>query len=184
MQMIDWRERLMLRLLRALTALRINRLLRTGSTVHPFTEYFKGFEKISTVRELFGEKTEETLRNLKVEFTWAGGYMWVNGGDGHLMISSRYLNTGDKIDIYLDIIHELTHVKQFMEGKELFDAHYAYTERPTELDAYRRAVNEAKKLGLSDERICQYLRTEWMSDQDFERLAKTLNLDCSSQAST
>jgi hypothetical protein len=182
--MIDWRERLMLRLLRALTELRINRLLRTGSTVHPFTEYFKGFEKVSTVREIFGEKTEETLRNLKVKFTWAGGYMWVNGGDGHLMISSRYLNTGDKIDIYLDIIHELTHVKQFMEGKELFDAHYAYTERPTELDAYRHAVNEAKKLGLSDERICQYLRTEWMSDQDFERLARTLNLDCSSQAST
>jgi hypothetical protein len=180
--MIDWRELLMLRLLRAFTVFRINRLLRTGGTVHPFTEYFKGFEKIEGIREIFGEETEEILKSLKVEFTWAGGYMWVNGADGHLMISSKYLNNGDKVDIYLDIIHELVHVKQFMNGKELFDVHYGYAERPTEVEAYRHAVDEAKRLGLSDERICRYLRIEWMSDQDFERLAKTLNIDCSSRA--
>jgi hypothetical protein len=178
--MIDWRELLMLRLLRVLTAFRINRLLRTRGTVHPFTEYFKGFEKVSAIREIFGEKTEEILKKLNVEFTWVGGYMWVNGADGHLMISSKYLKTGDKTDIYLDIIHELVHVKQLMEGKELFDTHYGYAERPTEVDAYRCAVDEARNLGLSDERICRYLRTEWMSDQDFKRLAKTLKLDCGS----
>ena len=96
------------------------------------------------------------------------------------MVSSKYLNNGDKTDIYLDIIHELVHVKQFMEGKELFDTHYGYTERPTEIEAYLHAVNEAKNIGLSDERICQYLTTEWMSDLDFKRLAKTLNIDCDS----
>jgi len=180
--MIYWRELLMLRLLRVFTMLRINRLLRTGGTVHPFTEYFKGFEKSESVRRIFGGETEKMLRNLKVEFTWTGGYMWVNAANGHLMVSSKYLKNGDKVDIYLDIIHELVHVKQLMNGEELFDANYGYAERPTEVEAYRHAVDEAKRLGLSDERICTYLRTEWMSDRDFEGLAKTLNLNCSSQA--
>ncbi len=178
--MIDWRELLMLRASRAMTTLRMDKLLRTRSTVHAFTEYFKGFERVNAVRRIFGEDTEEILKNLKVEFTWAGGYMWVNGANGHLMISSRYLNTGDKVDIYLDIIHELVHIKQFMEGKDLFDTHYGYSERPTEVDAYRHAVDEARNLGLSDKRICEYLKTEWMSDEDFKRLTKSMGFQCKS----
>jgi hypothetical protein len=127
------------------------KLLRTRGKVHPFKDYFKGFEKIRAVKDIFGIDTERVLKNLKVEFTWVGGYMWVNGKDGHLMMSSKYLNAGDKIDIYLDIIHELVHVKQFTEGKELFDIHYSYTERPSEIEAYRYTVNEAKNIGLNDE---------------------------------
>lgn len=148
-----------------------------GST-HVFTDYFKDLDKTEAVRRIFGERTDEVLRNLKVEFTWIGGYMWVSNADGHLMVSSRYLNNGDRVDIYLDLIHELVHVKQFMEGKELFDSDYNYAERPTEIQAYRYAVEEARRLGLSDERICQYLKTEWMSNEDLQRLAKTLNVKC------
>jgi hypothetical protein len=107
-----------------------------------------------------------------------GGYMFVNDMDGRLMISSNYLNNGNKVDIYLDLIHELVHVKQYMDGKELFDVHYSYTNRPTEVEAYRVAVQEARRLGLSDERICQYLKTEWMSDEDLRKLAKALNVNC------
>jgi hypothetical protein len=102
----------------------------------------------------------------------------VNNIDGHLMVSAKYLNEGDKLDVYLDLIHELVHIKQFMEGKELFDFHYSYTERPTELEAYRAAVNEARRLGVSDERICLYLKTEWMSDKDLKQMAKALNVSC------
>ncbi len=178
--MIDWRELLMLRAFRLLTKLRIDKLLRTRTQTHAFIEYFRGFEKVEAVREIFGEKTERVLNNLKVEFTWVGGYMWVNCANGNLMVNSRYLNTGDRTDVYLDLIHELVHVRQFMEGKELFDIHYGYTERPTELEAYRHAVQEAKRLGLNDERICRYLKTEWMNDRDFKLLAKTLNVYCSS----
>jgi hypothetical protein len=135
-------------------------------------------EKVKAIREIFGEKTEEILQNLRVEFTWIGGYMWVNSSNGHLIISSDYLSNGNRVDIYLDLIHELVHVKQFMEGKELFDAHYAYTERPTEVEAYRVAVQEARRLGLSEERICEYLKTEWMSEQELRQLAKALKVNC------
>ena len=135
-----------------------------------FMEYFKGFENVPAVRGIFGEKTEEVLRNLKVEFIWFG-YMGVDDNDGHLMVNGRYLNTGDKEDIYLDVIHELCHVKQHMEGRELFDPNYDYVDRPTEIEAYAYAVKEARRLGWTDKRILRYLKTEWMSDEDLKRLA-------------
>jgi hypothetical protein len=168
----------MVMLQHAVRVLRLDRILRVKGSTYHFTGYFKGLEKVETVRKIFGEKTEEVLANLRVEFTWVRSYMWVSGADGHLTISSYYLNNGDKVDIYLDLIHELTHVRQFMEGKELFDANYNYIDRPTELEAYRYAVEEARHLGLSDERICRYLKTEWMSNEDLKRLAKTLGVEC------
>lgn len=175
---MDWRERLMFRMLRLARVVRIDSILLFRGSAHPFPDYFKGFEKVESVRRLFGERTEEVLRNLKVQFMWAGGYMGVNASNGHLMVNSKYLNRGDRIDVYLDVVHELVHVKQLMEGKELFDSHYGYTERPTEVEAYNYAVEEARKLGLKDERICLYLKTEWMSDAAFKRLAKTLGVRC------
>jgi hypothetical protein len=117
------------------------------------------------------------LRNLKVEFSGRRGYMGVSDVDGHLMISAHYLNNGDIIDIYLDVIHELVHVRQFMEGKDLFDNRYDYVDRPTEVEAYRHAVEEARNLGLSDARICEYLKTEWINDEELKQLAKTLNVE-------
>ncbi len=168
----------MFRVLRSIRRLHLDGLLRVGGSLHPFNEYFKGFDKIEAVRKVFGEKTDEVLQNLKVEFTWIGGYMWVNFVDGHLTVSSNYLNNGDRIDIYLDVIHELVHVRQFMEGKELFDSDYSYSERPTEIEAYRVAVEEARAMGLSDERICQYLKTEWMNDEDLARLCAAVSVDC------
>ena len=147
-------------------------------SMYPFTDYFKGFEKVEAVRRIFGERTDSVLNNLKVEFGGRRGYMGVSDIDGHLIISVGYLNKGDIIDIYLDVIHELTHVKQFMDGKELFDRHYNYVERPTEIEAFRNAVEEARRLGLSDERICEYLQTEWMTDEDLLLLAKALNVKC------
>jgi hypothetical protein len=62
--------------------------------------------------------------------------------------------------------------------KELFDSHCSYAERPTEIEAYRHAVEEARRLGLSDTRICKYLKTEWMNDKESERLASAVNVCC------
>jgi hypothetical protein len=146
---------------------------------YPFTDFFKGFEKVEAVRRLLGETTKDVLSNLRVEFhSLRRGYMGVSDIDGHLFVGAHYLKNGDIVDIYLDIVHELVHVKQFMDGKELFEERYDYVERPTEVEAYRIAVEEARRLGLSDKRICSYLRTEWMSDDDLKRLANTLSVKC------
>jgi hypothetical protein len=172
----SWFEYVAFRILRLFRRLHLTRLIRVGPT-RMFMDYFKDYEKVAAVRGIFGEKTEEVLRNLRVEFI-GFGYMGVDDTDGHLLVNARYLKTGDKTDIYLDIVHELCHVKQFMDGKELFDPHYDYVDRPTEVEAYRYAVKEARRLGLSDERIFGYLKTEWMSTEDLKRLAKTVDVKC------
>lgn len=147
-----------------------------GTSTKMFMDYFKGFEKAEAVKGIFGEKTEEVLKNLKVQFM-GFGYMGVDNTDGHLMVNGKYLNSGDKTDIYLDVVHELCHVKQWMEGRELFDERYDYVDRPTEVEAYRYTVQEAKRLGLKEERILLYLKTEWLSSQDLKRLVKNMDVE-------
>ncbi len=165
----------MFRILRLFRRLPIN-LLGVGNRKVIFSEFFKDFQKVEAVIGIFGDKTDEVLSHLVVEISWIMGYMYVDGSDGHLVISKGYLNSGNKTDIYLDLIHELCHIKQFMEGKELFDPRYDYVDRPTEIEAYRYAIQEARRLGLSEERIRCYLWTEWMGDDDFKRLAKSVNV--------
>ena len=174
---MNWLENVAFQIVRLLRKPPLNRVLRVSSP-RSFAVYFKDFDKVEAVRIIFGEKTGEVLQNLKVDLSWFGGYMFVDSASGHLVVSARYLHSGDKLDIYLDIIHELCHVRQLREGKELFDPRYSYVERPTEIEAYRYTVQEARRLGLSDERICEYLRTEWMSDEDLKVLAKAVNVNC------
>ncbi len=168
----------MFRIMRLFRKTPLNRILRAGASTHMFMDCFKDFDKVAAVRGIFGDKTTEVLSNLKVDFTLFSGYMYVDSSNGHLVVNSRYLKTGDKIDVYLDLIHELCHVKQFLEERDLFDPRYSYVERPTEIEAYRYAVQEARRLGLSDKRICEYLKTEWISDSDLKFLAKAVNVTC------
>ncbi len=168
-------EYLMMQTLRLSRKLHLTRLFWMGTSSKMFMDYFKGFENVEAVKKIFGEKTEEVLRNLKVEFIWFG-YMGVDNTDGHLMVNERYLNDGNKTDIYLDVVHELCHVKQWMEGKELFDPDFDYVDRPTEVEAYRYTVQEAKRMGLSDRQILLYLKTEWMSEQDLKQLVRNIGI--------
>ena len=161
------------------------RIRRNAKVVlYPFEEYFQGFEAVEAVRRLFGEETEAVLTKLKVEFNSGRGYMGVSSEDGHLRVSAHYLNTGDLMDIYLDIIHELVHVKQFRDGRELRDRNLSYVERPTEIEAFRYAVAEARRLGLNDKQLLNYLRTERMSDEILYRLAKVVNVPVDEPDST
>jgi hypothetical protein len=153
-------------------------------TLYKFTDYFKGFEKVDAVREIFGDQTEEVLNKLQVEFVSRRGYMGVDEKDGHLIVSAYYLKSGSERDIYLDIIHELVHVKQFMQGQKLFDHRYDYVDRPTEVEAYGHAVKEARKLGMSEKQIYNYLRTEWMDEKELAKLAKAVGVEPDLQANS
>jgi len=141
-----------------------------------FTDYFKGFEKLDAVQAIFGNETGKAIAGLKVEFHTRRGYMGVSNEDGHLIVSAAYIRSGDERDIYLDIIHELTHVKQHMDGKPLFDDRFEYVERPTELEAFRNAVAEGRRLGMTDKELLEYLRMERMTDEDLKRLASAVHV--------
>lgn len=164
------------RFMRLFSGLPLRVLVHLVSQKGDFMDYFRGFEKNRAVRGIFGDKTEAVLRNLKVDFIWFG-YMGVNDSDGHLMVNKRYLSTGSKVDIYLDVIHELCHVKQHMEGRDLFDPRYDYVDRPTEIEAYRYAVQEAKRIGLIAAEIRLYLKVEWMTSEVLDRLVRNMGVD-------
>ena len=145
--------------------------------LHDFADFFKGFDEIPVVRSIFGDGTEKVLSSLKVEFFSSKfGYMGVSDEDGHLIVSAYYLREGDPISKYLDVIHELVHVRQFMEGKPLFDENYEYHNRPTELEAYELAIAEGRRLGMSDKELFDYLKVDWMNDEEVRKLAKNLGL--------
>ena len=161
-----------------LDRIKINRNINVS--LHKFTDYFQGFEQSPVIQKIFGENAKETLENLKVEFfSFRRGYMGVSEDDGHLIVSSYHLKNSDNKTLYLDVIHELIHVKQFMDGKELFDEKFEYHDRPTEIEAYKYTVEEARRIGLTDEEIMDYLKVWWMTDEDTRKLAEKLGINVS-----
>lgn len=143
---------------------------------NPFTSVFGGFEKVRAVRAIFGHRTDEVLGNLKVEVTNGRGYMRINDEKGSIVISAKYLKEGKEVDVYLDVIHELVHIRQHHEGKELWDKEYKYIDRPTEIEAYKVAVKEARRLGLSRERVVEYLKVWWIPEDEFRSFLENVGV--------
>jgi len=139
----------------------------------PFARYFRGFEKNPAVRELFGEETGKVLGELKVEFFSARfGYMGTSDVDGHLLVSTHHLSDADFRTVYLDVVHELCHVRQFRRGRPLFYPKLSYVDAPSEIEAYRFTVKEGRRIGMTDRELRDYLKVEWISDAEHRRLAR------------
>lgn len=159
---------------------RVTRRLPHGK--YKLGEIFSGLEYSPPIRELFGnDKRLHELRNLDVEITDDARYMRVSDNDGRLLISPNYLRRGRKEFIYLDLIHELIHVRQFNQGHDIYDPKYRYIDRPTELEAFTSAVAEARRIGLSDPEIYEYLKVDWISIPELEELANRLRVAQSSR---
>ena len=146
--------------------------------LYPFTRFFKGFENVEAVRRVFGKETQEVLSRQKVEFVSSRfAYMGVNPDDGHILVGSYHLRNSRREIIYLDLVHELFHVRQFMEGKDLFPDGVEYVDSPIEVPAYRHTVEEARRIGMSFKEIDEYLRVEWVDDEQHKRLVRASGLD-------
>src|SRR5437879_7803169 len=132
-----------------------------------FLDYFKGFENVDAVRGIFGPRTKSVLGALKVEFfssKW--GYMGVSDEDGHLMVSTHYLRTGGRRDIYLDVVHELVHVRQFGEGKQLFPEGFQYSDAPTDIVVFIVIIAEGRRPGMTDRELFRYMKSGWMRSEE------------------
>ncbi len=147
-----------------------------------FREHFKNFEHAEAVQRIFGEKTVDVLDNLEVEFTDTTIYMRVDY-DGRLLINPRYLASGDFTELYLDVIHELVHVRQVLTGRNCNHA-LPYVERPLEIEAYRTAVDEARALGWSDSRILSYVDSDLINEEELRKLAMSLEIAVESESLT
>jgi hypothetical protein len=145
--------------------------------LYPFERFFHGFAATPPIRELFGAEAAKILRDLRVEFfSPPFGYMGTSDEDGHLIVSSHHLKTSDLRTLYLDVVHELCHVKQHMAGRPLFDRTKKYVDTPTEIEAYAFTVKEGKRLGMTNAQLMKYLEVEWVDATDHRRLSRRLGL--------
>jgi len=103
--------------------------------------------------------------------------IFVDNDDATITIGLTHLRqTADDI-LYLDIIHELCHVKQHLKGRDLYDRSKAYVDRETEIEAYEITVREARRIGLTDGAILDYLRVSWITLEEHKRLAAKLGVN-------
>ena len=133
----------------------------------PFTRFFKGFEGVQAVRAIFGDDTEKVLDNLKVGFiSLRFMYMGIRDEDGSISIGTYHLAHSPMMTLYLDIVHELFHIKQWQEDKEYFGREHRkfigdwslYFASPIEVPAYRHTVIEAERLGMKRSEIVEHLK--------------------------
>lgn len=145
----------------------------------PLSQVFRGLEDSKVVQSLFGGKelAAKVLQSARVRFDDSAEYMYVDNKDGTIVVSGRYLRSAAENLLYLDVIHELVHVKQYKEGRDLFDSKFSYVDRPTELEAYRITLDEARRIGMTEEEIEDYLYVEWISKKEHKKLAETLGVN-------
>jgi len=145
---------------------------------YKFTQILMGAENSPTLSRLFGSQRSmsKIVRHLKVNIIDSDWGIWLDHNTGGVCVGARYLTTAKINCLYLDVIHVLVHVKQFLDGKDLFDQTFEYVDRPTEIEAYRYTVDEAKRLQMSEDEILSYLRVDAVDDTEFGRLIEKIGV--------
>jgi hypothetical protein len=153
--------------------------------LYPFTDYFQGFEKVQAVRSVFGDETEAILRKLKVSFiSLKFMYMGIRDEDGNISVGTYHLKHSDKRTLYLDVVHELFHIKQWHEDKIRFGEEHRkfmgnfslYYASPIEVPAYAHTVREAERIGMPRAEIVEYLKLGPAAPQVFRKFLKEMQL--------
>jgi len=145
---------------------------------YKLSEIFTGLESSGALLEVFGSKTQMTkvMKHLKLRVERGDSGLWLDRDTGTVCIGSKYLAAAKSDFLYLDVIHVLVHVRQFLEGKELYDQAFEYVDRPTELEAYRTTVAEARRIGMDEDEILRYLRMDAADDSELGKLMEKIGV--------
>lgn len=156
--------------------IKVNNDVENG--VYSIEEIFANLKDTDVLLKIFEtkENLDDVFKNTSVIVNESTHYMHVQNDDASIVIGRNHLKNSEKKVLYLDIIHELVHVKQQRQGLDLYDKSYSYVDRPTEIEAYAIAVEEARRLGMNDREIFDYLHVEWISDEEHKRLASRVGI--------
>ncbi len=147
--------------------------------LHPFSDYFRGFEKVPAVTRLFGESTKDFLSGLKVEFIDSPfPTIYPSEEDGHLIVASDYFRNGPVKSIYLDAFLCLNMLKAISEAGSDQGSEDGRWNSPGMIRAHSEMVREARRLGLADDEILERLRLPsfLMSRSGYRKFLKALGL--------
>ena len=154
----------------------INRRVEPGRL--KVTDAFPTIRDDPMMLGIFGtlDVVDEVLSTVSLNVVEAPHYMYINREDGSINSGLGHLRNSDAEVLYLDILHELYHVKQQREGADLYPRNVAYTDNPTEIEAYEYAVKAGRHIGMTDADILNYLFVEFVSHEDHIKLAKRLGV--------
>ena len=148
-----------------------------GLGTHPYLEVLPGAARSPALRRVARDEAKRAalLRDAKVRVLPVPGYAFIYVRAPCIVLSWFYLKIGRDRDLYLDLLHELTHLRQLSEGAELWDESFAYVDRPTEIEAYAVATEEGRRLGMSEEELLEHLHNPWMSTAGARKLRQNVD---------
>ncbi|MFZ0831220.1 MAG: hypothetical protein WCB18_03300 [Thermoplasmata archaeon] len=171
----------------------IDRKLPSGR--HPILRVFPGLSTLPTAEHLQPDGKnrakifEETQIELIEDDVWMYVSPWeipptargrwnpvLSPGVDCIVVGLGHLRDSPAFTLFMDIFHELRHVQQRHDGAQLFGGGQSYVRRPTEVEAYRFVVDEARGLGVTDGFLRDYLRVEWIDDGEFLELLSAVNV--------
>jgi len=149
-----------------------------GLGEYKFTQVFIGVENSPTLLRLFGSQRRmlKIVKHLKVSVVTSEWGIWLDHNTGAVCVGGSYITTAKINCLYLDVIHVLVHVKQFLEGRDLMDQTFEYVDRPTEIEAYRYTIDEAKRLRMTEDEILEYLRVDAVDDTELGKLIEKIGV--------
>jgi hypothetical protein len=159
---------------------------------YPLLEVFRGFPDTVPFQKYPGDDAEirRIAEGCSAEITDGPGWMYVaprrtppevrsagfrmvESPDDVIVVGRSHLANSCSMDLYLDIVHEFLHILQRKQGRELWlGRKVAYVDRPTEIESYAYSVAEARRLGVSDAYLREYLRVTWVPKPDYLRLLR------------
>jgi hypothetical protein len=162
----------------------------------PLLKVFAGFERTVPFRKYPGDDrkilkiAEGTSAHLSDGPGWmyvappktppeilAAGFRMEETRKDVIVVSRSHLANSPRMDVYLDVVHEFMHILQRKQGREIWPhRRIAYVDRPTELEAYAYSVAEARRLGVPDRYLREYLQIPWIKKAEYLRLLRNLGV--------
>lgn len=172
---------------------RVSRDLPVGR--HPLLAVFPGLDLLPTATRIEAdpERRAKLFDETCVEIVDADMWMYVApwdlpaGARGRwkpviapgkdcIVVGASHLRESSELMLFMDTYHELCHVLQRRGGANLWEPGLSYVQRPTEVEAYRFVVKEARAIGVSDEFLRDYLKVEWISNKEHRELLTELGV--------
>lgn len=162
---------------------------------HPIREVFPHIDRLPTAARLVPDPEARTalFRETGIALVEEDLWMYVapfevpagarrqwnpvlSPGADCIVVGEHHLRSSSELMLFLDIFHELCHILQRRGGANLWPPGVSYVGRWTEVEAYRFVVGEARRLGVSDSYLREYLRVEWITDQEHRTLLEELGV--------
>ncbi len=162
---------------------------------HPLLEAFPGADRLPIANKVEPDprERERLFRETEIELVDQDMWMYVaprevpkdlrrrwkpvvSADKDCIVVGAPHLRESSALTLYMDIYHELCHVRQRRHGADLWPPGISYVRRWTEIDAYRIVIEDARRLDASDEFLRDYLKVEWIDAGEYRELLQTLDV--------